>query len=72
MAVSETVRSCKINLKLDNGLTSTGAVRTVSVSLGSVVANPDLDKVMAIVNPLAQCLSKSVSVLQKVVTSDFS
>lgn len=75
MAVIQTPSKVNVSLKLNNGTTTTGAVKTVSVSLGTLKANPsdiDNEKVMNIVNLLAECLDKSVVRTDYVQTSTLS
>lgn len=73
MAVTETLESLSSRMRLSNGQTSTGAVKTVNVSLGTLDKNAwDPDKAMAIANALEPCLDKSIYVVDKVATSTLS
>ena len=71
MAVTSTLDKIAVKMNLNNGTDAqTGAVKTVSVNLGSL--NPetyDATKVMEIIEDLTPCLSKSVYSIQEVRTS---
>ena len=61
MAVITTLTSTKVSIKLDDGYTTTGAVKTVSVPFPSLNKDAfDADKVMAIVGKLSSVLNKAV------------
>ena len=71
MAVTTTVTKDVVTMKLQNGTTTTGALKTVSVSLGSLNKDAyDADKVMSIVGLLAQMFAKSLYLVQKTEVSD--
>ncbi len=70
MAVTARLDKIAAKMNLNNGLDAQGNVKTVGVNLGSL--NPetyDADKVMAIVEGLTPCLTKSVVSVQEVRTS---
>ena len=70
MAVQTIVQKIAVNLKLNNGTTKTGAVKTATVSIGSLDKDTfDAEKAIAIVSLLTPCLTKSLYDLQKVETS---
>ena len=70
MAAITTLNSTKVILKLADGSTASGGVKTVSVPFPSLnKAEFDADKVMAIVNGLTSILSKSI---HRIVKSDES
>lgn len=62
-----------VNLKLNNGSTSTGAVRTITLSMGKMNKDAfDADKALAISRLIAACLTKSVYETVKVETSQIT
>ena len=66
MAVTTTAKSLKVSLKLHNGVSDKGTVKTVSLSLGSMsTANFDAQKVMNIVALLTPCLGKELVRVEK-------
>ena len=66
MAVTVTPKSLSVSLKLNNGTTDSGTVKTTSVSLGTMsIANYNADKAMAIVGLLTPCLSKALVRVEK-------
>ena len=68
-----TVTSTKlrVNVKLDNGTTESGATKTVSIPLGSMNKDAfNADKVIAIAGLLSSVLSKSIVTIEKVETSN--
>ena len=70
-----TVTSTKlrVNVKLDNGTTATGATKTVSISLGSLNKDAfDADKAVTLAGLLSPVLSKSIVTIEKVETSAIS
>ncbi len=73
MAATATVTKVAINLLLNNGVSSTGSVRTLPVSLGKIDKdNIDLDKALALSDLVETCLTKSVYVVEKVEYSHVS
>ena len=73
MATSITTEKIAVNVKLNNGTTATGAVKTVSISLGTMNKSAfDADKVVAIATALAPCLTKSVYRVHRVTTDSIS
>lgn len=70
MSVSVTAKKLRVNLKLDDGYTSAGMTKYVSMSLGNMAVNAfDADKVMAIANLLTPVLDKDLLAIEKVETS---
>lgn len=70
MAVTTTVKNVVGRVLLDNGTTTSGTVRTINQSLGTM--NPktwDSQKAYNIAVALAPCLSKNVTEINQVVTS---
>lgn len=66
---TETVFARSFRAQLDNGTTTSGTVKTINQSMGSLaVSNWDVDKAYAIGAALAPCLSKSIYRLQDVAT----
>lgn len=60
MAYSEKLDSASWKTEVDNGQTSTGAVRTASIGMGAIDANAwDVEKAGAILAALIPCLSKT-------------
>ncbi len=73
MAATATTTKIAVNLKLNNGTSSTGAVKTLNVSLGTINKDSlDLDKVLALSDLVETCLTKSVYVVEKVEYSHVS
>ena len=61
MAATVTLEKIGLSLKLDNGLTPTGAQKTVTVSLPSINKTAfDADKALAIAQLLSPVLSKTI------------
>ena len=61
MAATETLEKISVTLKLDNGLSSTGSTKTVSVSFPAINKDTyDVAKVAAIAELTAPVLSKSI------------
>lgn len=59
-----------VYLELYNGTDSNGNTKTVKVSLGNLSeTNYNDNKVLAVVNALAPCLSKNVYAIKKVTVS---
>lgn len=70
MAVTTTLEKVVCNLKLNNGTTTTGSVKTVNVRLGGLDKNNwDAEKGYAVVDKLAVCLEKPVYKMEEVKTS---
>lgn len=66
MAVITTLLSTKVSVKLNNGTTESGGVKTVSVAFPSLNKDAfDADKVMAIVSKLSPVFSKSIHCIIK-------
>ena len=69
MANSE-VKKVSVNVKLENGTDTSGNIKTVSLSLGTLSKdNFDADKALAVVSLLAPCLNKTVNAVEKVEVS---
>ena len=61
MAVTINNKAIRIAMKLANGSTATGAVKTVSVPFPSLNKEAfDAEKVMAIVDKISNCLNKTL------------
>ena len=68
-----TSTNLRVNVKLDNGTTSSGATKTVSIPLGILDKDAfNADKVIAIVGLLSSVLSKGITMVEKVETSVIS
>ena len=66
MAATAVTTKIAVNMKLNNGVTTTGSVKTLSVSLGKINKDAfDLDKAAAISALVEACLTKSVYTLEK-------
>ena len=66
MAAVTTLNNVSVSMKLNNGTSATGAVKTVSVSLGSLNKDTfEANKAMAIVTLLTPCLAKSLVSVNK-------
>lgn len=66
MAVTAKTQKITAVILLDNGTTSSGAVRTISQTLGAIdKENYDPDKAYAIAMLVEPCLSKSVYAVQQ-------
>lgn len=73
MPASTVTEKIAVNLKLNNGSTSTGAVRTITLSMGKMNKDAfDADKALAISSLIAACLTKSVYETVKVETSQIT
>lgn len=73
MAARTVTEKIAVNLKLNNGSTSTGAVRTITLSMGKMNKDAfDADKALAISRLIAACLTKSVYETVKVETSQIT
>lgn len=65
-----TLKSVRVNIKLDNGTDSLGNTKTVSQSLGTLSKDRyDADKALAIVDLLEPVYTKSVNSVEEVKTS---
>ncbi len=70
MAATTVTEKIAVNLLLNNGSSSTGAVRTLTLSMGKMNEDAfDADKALAISRLIAPCLTKSVYKTVKVETS---
>lgn len=70
MAITETMIANKCNMLLNNGTDSSGNVKTVNVSLGSLSDSGwDATKAMTVIETLSACLSKSLYDVQHIVTN---
>ena len=64
-AITE-IKKITVSMKLNNGTTTTGKVKTASVSLGNLNKSTfDADKVIAIVNALSPCFDLMLHSLEK-------
>ena len=70
MAIDETVAKISVNVKLNNGTTASGSVKTVSVNLGNLKTTGfNAQKAMNVIDALTPCLDKAVYEVQKVEVS---
>ena len=70
MAVITTLEKIAVKMLLNNGTDSQGNLKTVGVSLGSLsTSGYDASKVLAVVDAIEGCLTKTVSYVQEVRTS---
>ena len=70
MAATTIVEKVAVNLKLNNGTTTSGAIKTVTVSMGKMSDTGfDAEKALAVSRLIAPCLAKSLFETQKVETS---
>ena len=66
-----TSQKVRVNLKLNDGTTSSGATKYVSIPLGSMNKDAfDANKVMAIALLLSSVLEKGIMIVEKVETSN--
>ena len=73
MAAVTECKKVSVAMKLNNGTTTTGAVKTVSVNLGSLNKSAfDADKVLNIVNALYPCFDLMLHTLEKTEVSEIS
>lgn len=73
MAIAVATQKIAVNVKLNNGTSETGKVKTLSVSLGAINKDTfDASKAYAIMALLAPCLEKEVYSLDKVETSSIT
>ena len=73
MAVVVESKKISVAMKLNNGTTTTGAAKTVSVNLGSLNKSAfDANKVINIVNALCPCFDRTLHSLEKTEVSELS
>lgn len=73
MATTLTAQKIALTLKLDNGTSESGAVKTVSVSVASLDKDGwDDDKAFTLATLIGQCLSKNLYAIQKTETSNMT
>ena len=73
MAVTSITKRVAVSLKLNNGTSTTGSIKTVSVNLGSLNKSAvDAQKAINIVNALSSCLERSVYSTEKTEVSILS
>ena len=73
MAAVTECKKISVAVKLNNGTTISGAVKTTSVNLGSLnKAAFNADKVINIVNALSPCLDHSLYSVEKTEVSELS
>lgn len=65
MAAIETLKKLSTVIKLENGSTSSGAVKTVNVSIGTLdKSSYDVNKIFNIVSALEAVFDKEISTVQ--------
>lgn len=70
MAVTTQLENIAVKMLLNNGTDAQGNTKTVSVNLGSLsTTGYDATKVLAVVDAVENCLSKTISAVQEVRTS---
>lgn len=70
MAARTVTEKIAVNLRLNNGTSTTGQVKTVGVSIGKLNTTAfDADKALAVAGLIGDCLTKSVYEVQKTETS---
>lgn len=70
MAVVTQLENIAVKMLLNNGTDAQGNTKTVSVNLGSLSPTGyDATKVLAVVDAVENCLSKTISAVQEVRTS---
>ena len=73
MSVVTECKKITVAMKLNNGTTTTGTVKTVSLNLGSLNKSAfDAQKAINIVNALSSCLERSVYSTEKTEVSILS
>jgi len=76
MAVEVTPKSARVAMLLNNGVSPTGAVKTVSLNIGSLNANytpaTDDEKALAIIDVICEVISKSLYRVNRVLTSEIA
>ncbi len=73
MPATTTVTKIACNILVNNGTTQTGAIKTATVSLGSINKDAfDADKAYAIAEVVATCLTKALYDIRKVETSSIN
>ena len=71
MAAATECKKISVAIKLNNGTTTTGKAKTVSVNLGSLNKTAfDAQKAVNIVNALVPCLDKSLNAIMKTEVSE--
>lgn len=70
---TETLKKLTCSVRLENGTDSSGNVKTVLTSIGTMAKNAwNADKALSIVGALAPCLNKTVNSVEKGTTSSVS
>ena len=73
MAARTVTEKIAVSLRLNNGTSTTGQVKTVGVSIGKLnTAAFDADKALTVAGLIEDCLTKSVYEVQKVETSEIT
>ena len=73
MAVTTEIQKVAVNVKLNNGTTASGKVKTLTLKLGALNKDTfDASKAYAIADLLAPCLEKAIYSVEKVETSTIS
>ena len=66
MAARTVTEKIAVNLKLNNGTSQTGSVKTLTVSMGKIsLTGFDVDKAAAVAGLIEACLTNSVYEVQK-------
>ena len=66
MAATTTTTKIEVKIKLNNGTSVSGGIRTISVNLGKIsLSGYDTDKVYNIVQALGPCFSKTIFNVEK-------
>lgn len=70
MAVTETDRSIRVQMMLNNGTTQTGQIKTVAVSLGKIsLTRYNATKAITIADAVSEMLAKDMAELRKTTIS---
>ena len=73
MTASTVTEKIAVSLRLNNGTTTTGQIKTIGVSIGNLDKTAfNADKALAIAGLIEDCLTKSVYKVQKVETSEIT
>ena len=75
MAVETIAKAASVIMKLNNGVTASGVVKTLNLSIGNLNKNytPATDDVKAlIVDLLCECISKSLYRVERTLTSEIA
>ena len=76
MAVETIAKAASVIMKLNNGVTASGVVKTLNLSIGNLNKNytPATDdvKALAIVDLLCECISKSLYRVERTLTSEIA